>query len=234
MAPLVAMPPLSIPSTTLAPFGERWQGNGQALSRTPPYSSGQLGHVFDQAVGQALATMLGSIPIVTPSSTQLSASQADCVEVGPVRIVGGIRPQNFDVGYRPDGVRFAYDSKTLNDTKSVGKNWQNMVNDLATEAATVHSRFPIALVAFIVAIPGPCLPAARQLQIEGRLGGLARRVYANDPDYLAEAFALVIWDPYTGNIDPNVPSPSSMLRIEKFHERVEQIYVERYGGLPPH
>jgi hypothetical protein len=109
-----------------------------------------------------------------------------------------------------------------------------MVNDLATEAATVHSRFPIALVAFIVAIPAPCLPAGRRLQIEGRLGGLARRVYANDPDYLAEAFALVIWDPYTGAIDPNVPAPTSRLRIEKFHERVEQIYVERYGGLPPH
>jgi len=51
------------------------------------------------------------------------------------------------VGYRPDGLRFAFDSKTLNDKKSIGKNWQNMINDLATEATTVHSRFPYASLA---------------------------------------------------------------------------------------
>lgn len=67
----------------------------------------------------------------------------NCVEIGPVRVEGGIRPQNFDAGYRPIidqvlDVRFAFDSKTLNDTKSVGKNWLNMVNDIATESATVQ------------------------------------------------------------------------------------------------
>ncbi|MBA3642743.1 MAG: hypothetical protein H0W59_01575 [Chloroflexia bacterium] len=227
------MPAVTISPATLAPFGETWQQN-QALSRTPPNSSSQLGQVFDQAVGASLAAMLGNIPIVRPRAGDLMPSQPDCVEVGPVRIVGGIRPQNFDVGYRPDGVRFIYDTKTLNDTKSVSKNWQNMVNDLATEAATVHSRFPLALVAFIVAIPAPCLPQARRLQIEGRLEGLARRVYANDPDYLAEVFSFVVWDPATGNIDSNIPSPTSPLRLERFHERAEQFYVERYGGLPPH
>ena len=52
------------------------------------------------------------------------------VEVGPVRVIGGVRPQNFDVGYRPDAIRFAFDSKSLNDRESIGKNWQNMINDL--------------------------------------------------------------------------------------------------------
>lgn len=66
------------------------------------------------------------------------------MEVGPTRVIGGIRPQNFDVAYRPDGVRFAYDSKTLNSRNSLGKNYQNMLNDLGTEAATVHIRFPSA------------------------------------------------------------------------------------------
>ena len=72
-------------------------------------------------------------------------------------IVGGIRKQNYDVAYRPDGVRFAFDSKTLNVADSMGKNWQNMVNDLATEASTVHTRFPMAVVAFLVLIPVPAL-----------------------------------------------------------------------------
>jgi len=32
------------------------------------------------------------------------------------------------VGYRPDGIRFAFDSKTLNDQESIAKNWQNMIS----------------------------------------------------------------------------------------------------------
>jgi hypothetical protein len=108
------------------------------LSRTPPQSSGQLGNLIDHTVGYALAEMLGGIPIGKPNSRLLTPPMPNCVEVGPARIEGGIRHQNFDVAYRPtgfepEGVRFAFDSKTLNDTKSVMKNWQNMVNDIATK-----------------------------------------------------------------------------------------------------
>ena len=88
-----------------------------------------------------------------------------------MRIIGGVRPQNFDVGYRPDGVRFAFDSKTLNDRKSIGKNWQNMINDLATEATTVHSRFPHAVVAFLVALPEPVVDANQRAAIGETLNG---------------------------------------------------------------
>lgn len=156
MAKLATMPPLSISQEELAHFGVTWNDRNGRLSRTP-HSSGELGRLFDTAVATALAKMLGDIPIVTPNATALLPPQSDCVELGPVRIIGGVRPQNFDVGYRPDGVRFAFDSKTLNDRNSVGKNWQNMVNDLATEATTVHSRFPHAIVAFLVVIPIPCI-----------------------------------------------------------------------------
>jgi hypothetical protein len=154
MPPLQAMPQVLVTAEQLMPFGTQWAQNGNALSRTPPYSSSQLGNIFDAAVGQALGVMLGGIPVMEPASaTSLLPPATDCVEVGPVRIIGGVRPQNFDVGYRPDGIRFAFDSKTLNDTESVRKNYQNMINDLATEATTVHVRFPFAVVAFIVVIP---------------------------------------------------------------------------------
>ncbi len=53
--------------------------------------------------------------------------------MGTTRIIGGIRPQNYDAAYRPDGPRVVFDSKTLNDQESIGKNWQNMVNDLPSE-----------------------------------------------------------------------------------------------------
>lgn len=204
------------------------------MSRTPPQSSTQLGNLFDAAVGASLATMLGGITVVRPASTALTASLADCVEVGPVRIIGGVRPQNFDVGYRPDGVRVAFDSKTLNDTDSLRKNWQNMINDLATEATTVHSRFPHAVVAFMVIIPTPCFIEPQRSAMVETLERLARRGGVEEPDYMAEAISLVIWNPDDGRIEPDVPPPTSPLRLEKFSSHVEAAYVSRYKGLPPH
>jgi hypothetical protein len=91
----------------VAKFGTTWTANGGSLSRTPPNSSGKLGRIFDMAVGTALAAMLGGVPIITPNANALTPAHPDCVEVGPVRIIGGVRPQNFDVGYRPDSVRAA-------------------------------------------------------------------------------------------------------------------------------
>ena len=171
MPTLQSMPPIAIDTTTLINFGKTWYSNGQSLSRTPPYSSGDLGKLFDTAVGQALAVMLGNISMIKITDyNTLLPPQPNCIEVGPVRVIGGVRPQNFDVGYRPDGVRIAFDSKTLNDAKSVGKNWQNMVNDLATEATTVHSRFPHAVVAFMVVIPEPCASGPTRKAIIETLG----------------------------------------------------------------
>jgi len=234
MASLASMPSIVINQNELAQFGSTWTQNGGRLSRTPPQSSGELGKMFDTAVGKALATMLGGITIATPNSNALTPPLADCVEVGPVRIIGGVRPQNFDVGYRPDGVRFAFDSKTLNDRDSIGKNWQNMINDLATEATTVHSRFPHALVAFMVIYPAPCVSSAHQKATIETLERLARRSSVDGPPYMAEAISLVLWNPNDGTVVPDIPAPSSPLRIEKFSEQVEAVYVSRYKGLPPH
>lgn len=106
MAALQPMPTLSIETTILKEFGTAWLANGSSLGRTPPFSSSDLGRVFDEAVGAALAAMLGGIQIdYRPSATALKPAYPDCVEVGPVRVIGGVRPQNFDVGYRPDGIR---------------------------------------------------------------------------------------------------------------------------------
>jgi hypothetical protein len=228
------MPPIQINPADLTRFGARWVANGHALSRKRPESSNQFGQLFNEAVGQALASMLGGIPIVRPSSSHLIPSNPDCVEVGEVRIIGGVRPQNFDVGYRPDGLRFALDSKTLNDSKSVGKNYQNMINDLATEATTVHTRFPAAVVAFIVAIPGPCISGSLENAIVARLEGLAGRANYTDPPHLAEAMSLVIWDPISGTIAATRPPAQSILRLESFPTQVYETYRRRYAGLPPH
>lgn len=231
MSALQPMPALALPVRDFAALGVRWQV-GSAFSKKDGMD---FGTVIDRAVGDAVSVMLGNIPIVVPKATHLQPSHPDCVEVGPVRIVGGVRPQNFDVGYRPDGVRIAFDSKTLNDDKSVGKNWQNMINDLATEATTVHSRFPSAVVGFVVAIPTPCLaPGSRTNALVGTLTRLGGRMLVDEPAHRSEAMSLVSWDPTTGQIDPSLPDPQSPLRIERFSDDLERAYHERFQGLPPH
>ena len=138
------------------------------------------------------------------------------------------------MGYRPDGVRFAYDSKTLNDTKSVRKYYQYMISDLATEAPTIHTRFPYALVALMVVIPQPCLPATQRNSLTRTLERLTGRSSPLDSPHEAEAISLVVWEPTTGRISEQYPEKGSLLRIERFSEQVSRVYVERYKGLPPH
>jgi hypothetical protein len=234
MTQLMAMPQIRVDRVELKAFGEAWTMHGGALGRTPPYSSLDLGRLFDRSVADALAVMLGGIPVITPRDDDLIPQQSDCVECGNTRIIGGVRPQNFDVGYRPDGVRFAFDSKTLNDAKSVGKNWQNMINDLATEATTVHTRFPYAVVAFMVVVPVPCLVGSARAGMIGTLERLGQRSGVDGAYHLAEAISLVLWDPATGEIDAHTPDAASPLRIEKFSAQIEAAYTNRYKGLPPH
>jgi hypothetical protein len=233
------MPPIVLPQNELSVFGERWHANGRCLSRTAPQSSSQLGNLIDRTVGNALAEFLGGIPTAKPNSRLYTPPIPNCVEIGPMRVEGGIRPQNFDVGYRPiidevPDVRFAFDSKTLNDTKSVGKNWQNMVNDIATESATVHSIHPSAIVAFVVAVPMPCLAEPRRSQMIKIFERLAHRINREDQHYLMEALAFVLWDPDDGTISNEYPNLLSHLRIERFSGIVERAYQNRFAQLPPH
>jgi hypothetical protein len=236
-----SMPQVTIPENQLREWGAKWLSSENSDTGKPKkpnsfdrHQSVNFATFIDKAVADSLSKMLGGVPVVSGSSTKLIPSQADCVEMGPARIIGGVRPQNFDVAYRPDGVRIAFDSKTLNDLKSVGKNWQNMVNDLATEAATVHTRFPYAIVAFMVVIPEPALGVKQKADIVRTLERLATRRDVLNQSHLAEAIALIIWDPATGKISPALPEKNSILRLEKFSELLYPQYLNRYKGLPPH
>jgi hypothetical protein len=242
MATLRPMPQVKISTTLLARWGRIWlgtKGSGGASKRPERFDKKQgmdFGKVvLDPAVADSLKVMLGNVPVVPPRNNRaLLPPSHDCVEIGDTRVIGGIRPQNFDLAYRPDGVRIAFDSKTLNDTKSVQKNWQNMINDLATEATTVHTRFPYAIVAFLVAVPKGALESSQEFDIIRTLERLARRSSVKNQDHLAECISLVTWVPERGVIDKGVPSPDSILRIERFSDILYPLYLERYKGLPPH
>ena len=192
-----------------------------------------FGRVFDHAFGNALAAMLGDIPVETPSPRALTPTQPDCVEVGTTRVIGGIRPQNYDVAYRPDGPRVVFDSKTLNDESSIRKNWQNMINDLASEAATVHTRFPFCVVAFIVVMPATAVHEPQRRAVLSTLERLGSRKDELDQHHLAEAIALVLWDPESGDL-ADTPPIGSPIHLDNLSQRVHAAYVDRYQHLPPH
>jgi hypothetical protein len=245
MAALQEMPALNVAPAGLQQWGLCWLGlegtpsrNGNpAAKRTACFDKKQgmdFGKAFDLAFARAAAVMLGGIEVLERDSNDLIPPKPNVMEVGKTRIVGGIRPQNYDAAYRPDGPRIVFDSKTLNDLESVRKNWQNMVNDLATEAATVHTRFPYCIVAFIVALPAPAVPAAQRRDIVRTLERLGSRKDELDQNHLAEAIALALWDPVTGEIDANVPEADSNLRLDTMHQRVYPHYLDRYKNLPPH
>lgn len=231
MATLKPMPPVLLSPEALLPIGKSWNANTAVL---PKAQGEKLGSICDQAVAKALSALLGGIPIRKPTNNRaLLPPAADCVEVGPTRVIGGIRPQNFDVAYRPDGIRFAYDSKTLNTKSSLSKNYQNMLNDLGTEASTVHTRFPSAVVGFIVAVPEACLGNHKD-NLASALRRLSGRLSTSGEVHKAEAIALVAWRPSDGTISPDWPPKDSSLRIERFSEAVERAYIDRFAGMPPH
>jgi hypothetical protein len=233
------MPEIVIRPAELAEWGAIWRGKDTAKKGDRPEyfakkDAMDFGKVFDKKVGAALGQMLGGVRVVKPKMKAILPPDADCAEVGPVCIVGGVRSQAFDVGYRPDGVRFAFDSKTLNEAKSLQKNYQNMVNDLATEATTVHTRFPYAVVAFMVICPKPVLRGSQKQTMTETLERLTLRDSPQDEVHKAEAIALILWDPETGSLVNDWPLASSPLRLSKFSQQIEDAYVARYKGLPPH
>ena len=245
MAELQEMPSLRIPQTILAEWGAKWSGSegspdsvGAPTRKKPnrfdKKQGMEFGRIFDQAFGEALAGMLGGVPVVTPNANALTPTKPDCVEVGTTRVIGGIRPQNYDVAYRPDGPRVVFDSKTLNDAGSIRKNWQNMINDLASEAATVHTRFPFCIVAFIVVLPLPALFAAQRRAIISTLERLGSRKDELDQHHLAEAISLVLWKPEDGGMDETLQDEAPSIHLRAMSERIHAAYADRYQHLPPH
>ena len=86
MANLQQMPQLVFPTDKLMEIGKHWDA---VKSELPKVQGTTFGDLIDMTVGNALATMLGGIPVVKPKMNSLLPLQADCVEVGPTRVIGG-------------------------------------------------------------------------------------------------------------------------------------------------
>ena len=249
MESLQIIPDFVFDSAVLRDWGTKWRSttgslNTDGIATTKKANSFDRKQsmdfgkeVIDPVVANALATMLGNIPVVAPTNSNAllpPPRYPDCIEKGDTKVVGGVRAQNFDIAYRPDGIRIAYDSKTLNDAGSIKKNWNNMLNDLAAESTTVHTRFPYALSLFFIVIPKPALHENQAADIIRTLERMNCRESVLGENHRVESIAMVVWDPDTGLVDPDIPAASSNLRLEKFAKRIEEVYLSRYKGLPPH
>ena len=91
MALLEDMPQIEVSEADLEEWAQKWLVN-EAFNKKEGM---HFGTVFDRQVGAALAALLGGIPVITPSRGELLPKEPDAVEVGPVRVIGGIRPQNY-------------------------------------------------------------------------------------------------------------------------------------------
>ena len=92
----------------------------------------------------------------------------------------------------------------------------------------------MCIVAFIVAVPRPALDSAQERDLIRTLQRLGTRSDELDQAHLAEAIALVVWNPTDGSIDEHVPSKQTNLRLEAMHTRINAAYLDRYANLPPH
>jgi len=232
MPALQKMPEIHLDEEELKQLGLRWEPTSKSLPKADGEKAGKL---CDSNIAKAMAKMLGDIEIKSPlSSKALIPPHEDCVELGSTTIIGGIRSQMFDICYRPDGVRIAYDNKSLNSKSSVGKNYRNMINDLGTEAATVHSRFPFAVVSFVVILPEPCLEEPHLTGLMSALVRLNNRSSENDHAHKAEVISLVLWDPTSGKINKNYPKKDTGLHLSSYSEKIYENYFLRYRGMAPH
>ena len=91
-----------------------------------------------------------------------------------------------------------------------------------------------ALALFLVVIPEQALNDSQAEGIIHTLERMNERFGVDEENHKAESIALVVWDAVTGRISNTIPDINSSLRIEKYAQRIEEVYTSRYKGLPPH
>jgi hypothetical protein len=174
------------------------------------------------------------------------------------RVVGGaLRTVNADVSeiHPTDGLRLAVEIKPVN--LAVGRAIWNRFGDIRTFAVNLHLKFPFAVVGGVLAIPTFEWSAGRASSEEdaesaleaaadaGRNLGrklteplirkaVARLVRAGgrrtegDAPHLLEAIAVVVYDPETATLSPDLPPPGSHLRWDEFIHDLARAYEARF------
>jgi len=156
---------------------------------------------------------------------------------GEHEVSGALRRVNADVSeiHPLDGLRLAIELKPV--LLAVGRAIWNRFGDIRTFAVNLHLKFPFAVVGAVLAIPtweevpNPGSGVRRDVtglmeRLDGRLVRARGRETEGDAPHLLEAVAVVVFDPDTGSIAPNVPAAG--LRWDQFLQAVASAYQGRF------
>lgn len=125
--------------------------------------------------------------------------------------LGAIRRQQVDVWLANPmcGLALAADPKHFQSRDSLKKNWKNGHNDLVAFASNFHERFPLCVIAGVIAYPEYAAVPTDLKQMESICGRSIPREKPTNAYGKFEAFALVVYD---GNGDIVFPFQNELLK----------------------
>jgi hypothetical protein len=191
------------------------------------------------SAGQAKAAQIRlSAALGNTLAAELRAAAPDMQPVAGERDVSGaLRIVKGDVSeFHPlDGLRLAVEIKPIN--LAVGRAIWNRFGDIRTFAVNLHLKFPFAVVGGVLAVPtyersGRVKKDTTHL-IERAVDRLSRaggRENEGGAPHLLEGVGVVVYNPDTAKLDPEIPPEDLGLRWDEFVEIMATAYDSRFGG----
>lgn len=152
---------------------------------------------------------------------------------GEREVSGALRIAKADVSelHNLDGLRLAVEIKPVN--LAVGRAIWNRFGDIRMFAVNLHLKFPFAVLGGVLAIPtweGSERKSTLSLieRLTDRLSRAGGRRTDGNAAHLLEAIGVVVYDPDTASISPDIPKRGSGLRWEEFIESMAETYEARF------
>lgn len=198
------------------------------LSATLSASQKKAGQIrLSAALGVILTSELNAqVPWMKPSPGERDVS-------------GGLRIAKADVSeiHPLDGLRLAVEIKPVN--LAVGRAIWNRFGDIRMFAVNLHLKFPFAVLGGVLAIPtyeesAAATRASRKSTVHlinraiARLSRAGGRRTEGDAPHLLEAVAVIVYNPDSGVLEPEIPPKGSGLRWDEFVLSMSAAYTARF------
>jgi len=159
---------------------------------------------------------------------------------GEHTVSGGLREVDADVSESThlDGLRLAVEIKPVN--LSVGRAIWNRFGDIRTFAVNLHLKFPFAVVGGVLVLPvyeegkntrgAPFKRSVTHLidRAISRLSRAGGRLTEGDAPHLLEGVCVLVYDPDSDTLDPDLPPAGSGLRWDEFINLLVTAYESRF------
>lgn len=197
--------------------------DGQRKSAQIRLSNG-LAHALADALKARLPQMGDVKAAETPVSGALRIARADVSEMDAL-----------------DGLRLAVEIKPIN--LAVGRAIWNRFGDIRTFAVNLHLKFPFSVIGGVLVIPTYEEKKTKKKGIEAfelsstvhliqravrRLVRAGGRRTEGDAAHLLEGVGVIVYDPETATLDPNLPPDGSGLRWDEFINALVLAYDSRF------